>query len=362
MSAAPPASAVQDVPASSGSASLVDPPATGGSTSLVEPPTSSDSTSLVAGMGSPFRPPELTADEVEMMVEMQAINDQANKLVADNLDIFLRQNGSSATYEGWIGSLHPENVTLDARLLLPSSAHLRLWRERESIRPAPSESFGRPAPSDGFWKAVANLKAGTASLMPRANVSVGGEASSTEATAALAPEGQRPSREPQGVGPSDGRDLETFQEAKAEVVRLRALLLSGATGARTPTKLGRHAERDAPTRLDALLQLTGAPVPTVEDSFAALFERQERRCSTATGTSAVARVSSKPARAVHTPVGQRTLSASNPFDDFAPAPVLTAPPSHPPNPFDEDVSETIHSAAMARQATAPLGVPTNPFD
>ena len=65
-----------------------------------------------------------------MMALVQAANDQAKRLVAESLDAYLGRNGASATYPGWVGTLHPENVTLDARLLLPDSTHLRLWNER----------------------------------------------------------------------------------------------------------------------------------------------------------------------------------------------------------------------------------------
>ena len=65
-----------------------------------------------------------------MIAEMERLNASANKLIADHLDRYLRRNGADATYEGWIGVLHPENVSLDSRLMLESSAHKILWKER----------------------------------------------------------------------------------------------------------------------------------------------------------------------------------------------------------------------------------------
>ena len=84
-----------------------------------------------------------------MIAEMQAVNDQANKLIADHLEHYVQRLGSDATYEGWIGILHPENVTLDARLSLPDSAHLRLWNERPRATTADGEQT--------FWQAVTGL-------------------------------------------------------------------------------------------------------------------------------------------------------------------------------------------------------------
>ena len=71
----------------------------------------------------------------------------ANKLIADHLDRYLRRNGADATYEGWIGVLHPENVSLDSRLMLESSAHKILWKERVTTSQAPSD----------FWQDFARL-------------------------------------------------------------------------------------------------------------------------------------------------------------------------------------------------------------
>ena len=101
-------------------------------------------TSSVSGRQVPMTP-----EEEEMVAEMESINASANKLIADHLDKYLRRMGTDATYEGWIGVLHPENVSLDSRLLLEGSAHQRMWKERVSSREG--------APSSHFWQALAQL-------------------------------------------------------------------------------------------------------------------------------------------------------------------------------------------------------------
>lgn len=41
---------------------------------------------------------------------------------------FVSRNGAHATYEAWIASLHPENISIDRRLTLADSRHLALYR------------------------------------------------------------------------------------------------------------------------------------------------------------------------------------------------------------------------------------------
>ena len=199
-----------------------------------------------------------TPSEVaEIMAAMQAANHEATRLVADNLDVYLRRNGTASTYEGWIGTLHPENVTLDSRLLLPGSTHLRLWKERELER-------GRaPAEGSNFWKAVAGLARGATSRSARASAaavnspeeavpvaSVSGrprktsrdetlemptDATLTSGTAAaeLCNAGSARGAEASltsELGPADASDVETLEAARAEVSRLRALLAQRGGG------------------------------------------------------------------------------------------------------------------------------------
>jgi hypothetical protein len=104
----------------------------------------------------------MTADDLEILAEMELVNEQARRLISDHLDRYIRRIGSEATFEGWIGILHPENCTLDNRLTFPDSDHLRLWNEREGVRAAIADSDGT-----SFWKGVGSLANEVATRMSK---------------------------------------------------------------------------------------------------------------------------------------------------------------------------------------------------
>ena len=55
---------------------------------------------------------------------------EGEAVVYEHLERYLERNGEEATFEGWIAQLHPENVRVDDRLLLPASRHATLWKEQ----------------------------------------------------------------------------------------------------------------------------------------------------------------------------------------------------------------------------------------
>ena len=245
--------------------------------------------SAEAGAGAPGaagRELTMTEEEVEMIAEMESINASANKLITDHLDRYVRRMGTDATYEGWIGVLHPENVSLDSRLLLEGSAHQRMWKERVSTREG--------APSD-FWQALAQLTSHrvrgvteglSAGLAPRPPPEPTGRGRGCSSTgqpqpssagrgdaAAAAPESATAACGDGDGGPLDGSDqrLRTLEQSCDEVARLRKLLLTRPTHleqeeAAAAAAGGRPAESarppppsldSRPTGLDALLRAIG---------------------------------------------------------------------------------------------------------
>jgi hypothetical protein len=290
---------------------------------------------IAAGLASPTTPPpltkpEMTADDLEILAEMELVNEQARRLISDHLDRYIKRIGSEATFEGWIGILHPENCTLDNRLTFPDSDHLRLWNEREGVRAAIADSDGT-----SFWKGVgslanevatrmskkvavkAKLEEGTAAALaaldaivetpaPSLDDAFGGLFARAEARGALGHSARnvsevdvelkqtlddlfakRPSA-PQAWsllasgsevadvshGPLDASDVNTLEAARAEIGRLRRLL---AKAPRAPkpeagaqgaaTEVTEHRPRP-PTRLDALLRLTRVNHPARNTSHA----------------------------------------------------------------------------------------------
>jgi len=291
---------------------------------------------VAAGLASPATPPpltkpEMTADDLEILAEMELVNEQARRLISDHLDWYIKRIGREATFEGWIGVLHPENCTLDNRLTFPDSDHLRLWNEREGVRAATD------AYSDGisFWKGVGSLanevatrmskkvavkakpEEGTAAALTASNDIVetpapslddafGGLFARAEARGALghsartvsevdvelkqivddlfakrpsAPQAWSPLASGSEVadvshGPLDASDVNTLEAARAEIGRLRRLL---AKAPRAPkpeagaqgatTEVTEHRPRP-PTRLDALLRLTRVNHPARNTSHA----------------------------------------------------------------------------------------------
>ena len=340
----------------------------------------------------------MTPEEEEMVAEMESINASANKLIADHLDKYLRRMGTDATYEGWIGVLHPENVSLDSRLLLEGSAHQRMWKERVSSREG--------APSSHFWQALAQLTSHrvrgvteglSAGLAPRPP-----PAAAPEPAAAVCGEGDG--------GPLDGSDmrLRTLEQACDEVARLRKLLLArpmpeaaaagdrAAESARPPPP----PLSSRPTGLDALLRAIGgggggggggssggsavpsaaAPAtagtlaaPTsggggggstavgVEEAFGDLFARQEAR-------SAIAEAAAPSRhRPPHSPVdelvaglwgsaasGTPSQSCGNPMGN-----PFDGSPGAPGNPFGATRPTPTQSLGTGGGAAAPAA---NPFD
>ncbi|KAL1503488.1 hypothetical protein AB1Y20_011972 [Prymnesium parvum] len=197
-----------------------------------------------------------------MLAEMKAVNEQANRLIADHLEAYLRRNGAEATYEGWIGVLHPENCTLDERLLLPESEHLRLWRERGGARASEGER-------DGFWKAVATLAKNVTgergggrgrSGGGGGGAARGGRGGEPGGGAAPRPLVWSPLVEMGGEArdaPLDAADVATLEEAREEIKRLRGLLAQASDARAGKAAAPRaHAEEPPKTRLDALLSLT----------------------------------------------------------------------------------------------------------
>ena len=290
---------------------------------------------VAAGLASPATPPpltkpEMTADDLEILAEMELVNEQARRLISDHLDRYIRRIGSEATFEGWIGILHPENCTLDNRLTFPDSDHLRLWNEREGVRAAIADSDGT-----SFWKGVGSLanevatrmskkvavkakpEEGTAAALTASNDIVetpapslddafGGLFARAEARGSLghgartvsevdvelkqtlddlfakrpsAPQAWSPLAYGSEVadvshGPLDASDVNTLEAARAEIGRLRRLL---AKAPRAPkpeagaqgaaTEVTEHRPRP-PTRLDALLRLTRVNHPARNTSHA----------------------------------------------------------------------------------------------
>jgi len=64
------------------------------------------------------------------------VNGAAHALLRDNLEEYLQRHGDAASFEGWIGQLHPENVDadgwIDMRLCLEGSEHRQMWAEATS--------------------------------------------------------------------------------------------------------------------------------------------------------------------------------------------------------------------------------------
>ena len=223
---------------------------------------------------------DMSAEELEMLADMQRVNEQATRMIADHLDRYIRRNGSEATFEGWIGILHPENVTLDTRLTLADSDHLRLWKEREGARAAAADPDGA-----SFWKGIAGLARGVSKIAAvRARTAThdddGAATAETEVTSASISRPTAPQVwSPLVSGPDatndqwgTASDVKTLEAAREEICRLRRLLAQAPTaGAGEHGAVAVRAEKAprAPTRLDALLRLTRSQQP-VDRTMAAM--------------------------------------------------------------------------------------------
>ena len=341
--------------------------------------------------------PTPTAEELEMMAAMESINASAERLVADHLDAYIRRIGGDATFQGWIGVLHPENVTLDGRLLLPDSAHLRLWKERE----------GSLGTASTFWQDFARVTGGVArgvaaSLTPRSAPPGTTPPPNAEEAAALG-------------GPLDGSDVQSLEAARAEVARLRSLLLSQTAAAAAGTSASASAPVSSSSllgagagaaggagggaagaagggggRLDALLKLTGfgaaaasaaaepvappaataapthtptlaeqraalalctaplAPTVSADDAFGELFARQERRGTVAAAPPAAPPAAATAAATAATSSSSAAAAAASVGDLFG----------TPPGASSSSRPAAVAAAAAAAVAAA---VPANPF-
>ena len=353
-----------------------------------------------------------------MIAEMESINASANKLITDHLDRYVRRMGTDATYEGWIGVLHPENVSLDSRLLLEGSAHQRMWKERVSTRDG--------TPSD-FWQELGRLtshrvrgvteglSAGLAhrpqpeatgraqgcgasqSSSARGSVGRGETAPSTdgEAAAPVATASESAAAGCGEGGPLDGSDMRTLDQACGEVARLRRLVTQLARprsdAAAAAATGGRRPGSASPTPLDALLRAIGGggagrgggavpsaaapatarttPTPPssssvvvgVDEAFGDLFARQERRVTTAEAAPSGRRGTDP----THSPVdelvaglwgGTDARSQSMPGNPFG----ESAAAPGPGNPFGDDRPSPCSSPNLGTGGCAAAAA--NPFD
>ena len=73
--------------------------------------------------------PQAHATAAEDQEKAAAAREQGVTILRDHLHQYLERNTPDATFVGWIAALHPENVSVDARLLLPNCEHRKLWIE-----------------------------------------------------------------------------------------------------------------------------------------------------------------------------------------------------------------------------------------
>ena len=77
---------------------------------------------------------DTTAEEdrlAELARDMQhSVTEEAEDILVNHLTQYSQNNGTHATFVGWIAHLHPDNVKLDPRLTLPDSTHLQMWQAR----------------------------------------------------------------------------------------------------------------------------------------------------------------------------------------------------------------------------------------
>lgn len=117
---------------------------------------------------------------------------EGEAVVYEHLERYLERNGEEATFEGWIAQLHPENVRVDDRLLLPASRHATLWKEQRRRAAA-----ARGKESRAEFIACTGLK-GRGRLWP-----CGPRALAEEPGTAVAPDTAEASYDPDEPGPSE---------------------------------------------------------------------------------------------------------------------------------------------------------------
>ena len=78
--------------------------------------------------------PAAEEEDPEAKQEAGQVNAAAREMLRSHLAEYMAKQGSAATYEGWIGELHPENVDadgwIDPRLCLDGSEHRQIWMAR----------------------------------------------------------------------------------------------------------------------------------------------------------------------------------------------------------------------------------------
>jgi hypothetical protein len=99
---------------------------------------------------------------VRASLASQAATAEGEALVREHLACFLNRNGPDASFESWIAQLHPENVTLDHRLRLPSSRHAALWQQ--SVRSLAAAAGSDSEEDEQVY--VTHLAAGADALWP----------------------------------------------------------------------------------------------------------------------------------------------------------------------------------------------------
>ena len=72
---------------------------------------------------------KVSVTEAEARSLQRVSNHTAEAQMAQHAAQFLERNGTTANFEAWIALLHPENVQVDRRLLLPDSRHAAIWAE-----------------------------------------------------------------------------------------------------------------------------------------------------------------------------------------------------------------------------------------
>merc|ERR1719419_1767076 len=99
-------------------------------------------------------PDSVAQVEEEPAAQQQAgqVNAAARELLRSHLAEYMTKQGSAAaTYEGWIGELHPENVDadgwIDPRLCLDGSEHRQIWMPRARMLTKGAAARARPRTS-----------------------------------------------------------------------------------------------------------------------------------------------------------------------------------------------------------------------
>lgn len=77
-------------------------------------------------------PPDADVQSTEAEANAAAdVNAAARELLRANLEEYVQRAGGAASYEGWIGVVHPENVDadgwIDPRLCIPGNEYLLMW-------------------------------------------------------------------------------------------------------------------------------------------------------------------------------------------------------------------------------------------